>query len=154
MALEGLDHFTIRVLPEQLGAVRRFYVEVLGLAEGERPGFSFPGHWLYLGGRPVVHLAGRAAERLPRSAETGGIDHIAFRARGLERMRAHLEELGVAFEEKPAPGQGLYQLFVTDPAGIQVELNYPGEEAKRRDYDRTAMLPGPLARDRSTPSRR
>lgn len=130
MALEGLDHFTIRVVPEQLGAVRCFYVEVLGLTEGARPGFSFPGHWLYLGGRPVVHLAGRAADDLPQSAETGSIDHIAFSARGLERMRAHLRELGTEFREQPVPGQALYQLFLTDPAGILVELNYPGEEAK------------------------
>lgn len=128
MALEGLDHFTVRVPPAELGSVRRFYVEVLGLSEGERPPFTFPGHWLYCGGRPVVHLAGREGLELD-AAGTGGLDHIAFRATGLAAMRAHLDRLGVAYREQPVPGLGLHQIFVEDPAGIRVEINYAAEEA-------------------------
>ena len=36
--------------------VRDFYVDLMGLTEGERPAFPFRGYWLYLGGIPVIHL--------------------------------------------------------------------------------------------------
>lgn len=129
MALEGLDHFTVRVPPADLEQIRRFYVDVLGLEEGERPPFSFPGHWLYCGDRPVVHVAGREGLELEDGAGTGGLDHIAFRATGLAAMRARLDDLGVAYREQPVPGLGLHQIFVEDPAGIRVEINYAAEEA-------------------------
>lgn len=127
MALGRLDHVTIRTRPEALGAVRDFYVEVLGLEEGERPPFTFPGHWLYVGGRPVVHLAGR--EGLEAGTDTGGIDHVAFSATGLAQTRARLDQHGVAYREQTVPLLGLHQLFVTDPAGIRVELNFAASEA-------------------------
>ena len=54
MALDRLDHYSIRTT--DLDTTRDFYVEVLGLSEGYRPTFDFPGHWLYCGERAVVHL--------------------------------------------------------------------------------------------------
>lgn len=130
MALEGLDHFTIRVPADELPLIRNFYVGLLGLEEGARPNFDFPGHWLYLDGRPVVHVAGRVEGAVPEGGETGRLDHIAFRATGLAAMRDHLQANDIAFREQPVPGQGLYQLFLIDPVGIQIEINYPGEEAQ------------------------
>ena len=131
MTLERLDHYTIRLRPDDLAATRRFYVEVLGLAEGDRPAFSFPGHWLYCNGRPVVHLAGTATE--DRASSTGRIDHIAFQATGLQAMLRHLDESGISFEQKPVPGQALHQVFLLDPNGIKIELNYDAGEAPAGD---------------------
>ena len=54
MTIDALDHFTVAV--SDLEASRRFYVEALGLHEGERPPFEFPGAWLYSGAAPLVHL--------------------------------------------------------------------------------------------------
>jgi catechol 2,3-dioxygenase-like lactoylglutathione lyase family enzyme len=127
MALERLDHYTIRLRPDDLAATRQFYVEVLGLSEGERPAFSFPGHWLYCGGRPVVHLAGTATEDRPTS--TGRVDHIAFHATGLQGMLRHLEARNLTFEQRPVPGQQLHQVFLNDPKGIKIELKYTAAEA-------------------------
>ena len=127
MALGGLDHVNIRVGTARLKPVRDFYVELLGLEEGERPPFPFPGHWLYLGGRPVIHLAGR--EGLEAGTDTGGIDHVAFTADGLASMRARLDQHGVAYDERTVPLLGLHQLFITDPAGVKVELNFAASEA-------------------------
>ena len=45
MTICGLDHFN--VVTSDLEASRRFYVRVLGLREGARPPFDFPGAWLY-----------------------------------------------------------------------------------------------------------
>lgn len=130
MALERLDHYTIRVRPQDLPEIRRFYVEVLGLAEGERPGFSFPGHWLYCGERPVVHLAGTVEGEAVLPGGTGRLDHVAFHATGLQEMLRHLRASAIDFEQRPVPGQALHQVFLIDPNGIRVELNYDGAEAR------------------------
>jgi catechol 2,3-dioxygenase-like lactoylglutathione lyase family enzyme len=127
MALGALDHINIRVGADRLKTVRDFYVDVLGLEEGERPPFTFPGHWLYLGGQHVIHLAGR--EGLEAGMSTGGIDHIAFSARDLKSTRARLDQHRVAYREQTVPLTGLHQLFLTDPAGVQVELNFQASEA-------------------------
>lgn len=127
MALGALDHVNIRIGADQLKPVRDFYVDLLGLEEGERPPFPFPGHWLYLGGQPVIHLAGR--EGLDVGTDTGGIDHIAFNADDLAGMRRRLDEQGVAYDERTVPLLGLHQLFITDPAGVKVELNFAASEA-------------------------
>lgn len=130
MALEQLDHYTVRTRPEDLVRVRDFYVEVLGLREGKRPPFNFPGHWLYCGGVPVVHLAGTVEGDNGRPSGTGKLDHVAFRASGLAAMRKRLLDLDVSFDERTVLAMGLHQLFLVDPGGIKVELNYPADEAR------------------------
>jgi catechol 2,3-dioxygenase-like lactoylglutathione lyase family enzyme len=42
MALQSLNHVTIR--PHDIEATRNFYVEIVGLTEGARPPFGFPGY--------------------------------------------------------------------------------------------------------------
>ncbi|MGP1394935.1 MAG: VOC family protein [Inquilinaceae bacterium] len=122
MTLERLDHFTIRA--KDLRATRDFYVDVLGLEDGWRPDFTFPGHWLYCGDRPVVHLVGgdRAATEEPGS---GTVDHLAFQASGLTEMRDRLTRDGHTFRERTVPNLDLSQIFVEDPNGVVIELNFP-----------------------------
>ena len=85
--IDGLDHMTI--VTADLAASRRFYAEVLGLVDGERPPFDVPGAWLYQGDRPIVHLVGR--ESGDAGGSTGPFDHLAFRASDLAGTvaRAH-----------------------------------------------------------------
>lgn len=40
-----LDHFNIRT--RNLAETVRFYEDVLGLENGARPNFAFPGAWMY-----------------------------------------------------------------------------------------------------------
>ena len=56
MALRSLDHVTVNCA--DLDRSRAFYSQALGLTDGKRPNFAFPGAWLYVGDRPVVHLVG------------------------------------------------------------------------------------------------
>src|SRR5215472_3163067 len=79
MSLTRLDHFTINCA--DLDRSRRFYSEVLGMADGDRPPFGFPGAWLYVGDRPVVHLVGGQNEE--GISTTGSVDHVAFAANDL-----------------------------------------------------------------------
>ena len=131
MALEALEHYTIRCA--DMAATRDFYCDVLGLVEGFRPDFRFTGHWLYAGEVPVVHLVGAdgalrenrgAAPGQGTGAGTGAFDHIAFRGRDAGETVARLKRHGVAFREGQVPGLGLHQVFVRDPNGIMVEMNF------------------------------
>ena len=139
-----LNHYSIRT--PDLDACRRFYTEVLGLAVGPRPDFPFPGLWLYEGdtgvwANAVVHIIG-VDRSDPKGLQdylgardeaalkgTGVLDHIAFFATGLAEMRGRLRGLGIEVRERTVPGLGLHQLFLDDPNGVVIELNYPAAEA-------------------------
>jgi catechol 2,3-dioxygenase-like lactoylglutathione lyase family enzyme len=125
MPISGMNHFT--VLTSDLGATLAFYVDLLGLTEGFRPDFDFPGAWLYAGGQAVLHIvAGRSVPADPR----GAIDHMAFSARDLRGLAARLTERGIAYDLRRLPSTGGWQLFCLDPSGARVELDFePGEAA-------------------------
>lgn len=125
MRPDGLDHVTLRCRPEDLPAALAFYRDLLGLEEGPRPDFDFPGAWLHAGGRAVVHLVGRAGAAAPAGPSPGAsFEHIALRYRGLPGLRAALAARGIPFTEAPLPGMPVHQIFVTDPFGLRVELNF------------------------------
>ena len=123
MVIDGLDHITLRVA--DLNASRRFYVDVIGLREGDRPPFDSPGAWLYSGDRPIVHLV---AGRDGGSASTGALDHVALRATGLAAMVARLTAAGIAHQAFTVPGLGLKQIFIRDPDGVRIELTFKAGE--------------------------
>jgi catechol 2,3-dioxygenase-like lactoylglutathione lyase family enzyme len=121
MSLQGLDHVTINCA--DLPRSRAFYADVLGMEDGKRPPFPFPGAWLFLGERPVVHLVGDAAS----GADTGSLDHVAFEARDFAGTRKRFQDLKIAFEEAVVPSAQVRQLFVRDPDGLKIELNFRGD---------------------------
>lgn len=139
----SLNHFSIRAT--DLDATRVFYETVLGLTVGPRPPFPFPGLWLYNGdhasvANAMVHVIGidkndpnglkqYLGDRDVASLHgTGAVDHIALMTTGLEAMLAHLRRLGVPCRERTVPAIGLHQLFLDDPCGLVIELNYPADE--------------------------
>ena len=140
----SLNHCAIRTY--ELEACRRFYADVLGLVVGPRPDFPFPGLWLYAGdtavwANAVLHIVGidrddpsglnqYLGERDNTNLQgSGAVDHVAFFATGLVSMRATLARLAIPNRERSVPGIALHQIFVEDPNGIVVELNYPVAEA-------------------------
>ncbi len=140
----SLNHLSVRTT--DLDGTSRFYSEVLGLTVGPRPNFPFPGVWLYSGSHDsflnaVVHLigidktdpAGLQGYLGDRDESTlrgsGAVDHVAFLAEGLTAMMAHLDKLGVAVRHRTVPSIGLHQMFLDDPNGVVIELNYPAAEA-------------------------
>ena len=127
MAVETLEHYTIRCAA--LEATRVFYENVLGLKAGPRPDFDFPGYWIYCAGTPMVHLIEAKGDNAPG---TGALDHIAFRATGLAVTLDHLRAKNIPFTERQVDDQGLYQLFLHDPHGIKIELNFAAAEATDR----------------------
>jgi catechol 2,3-dioxygenase-like lactoylglutathione lyase family enzyme len=130
MPLGVLQHYTIE--PSNLEATKTFYCDVLGLENGDRPPLGFPGYWLYSGGIPTVHLLGPRQPRegvVVRGAkkfdDTGRLDHIAFAASDIDEVRARLEGKKVKFRENTVPRTGAKQIFLHDPDGVGVELNFP-----------------------------
>ena len=141
MTIGSLAHYSVRT--DRLEHCKTFYCEALGLRAGYRPDFPFPGIWLYQGENEstygVVHLIGSGGEsdtardaylgRTDPSHGTGTLDHIAFIASNWKETRARLENLRMPFRERRVPNLGLHQVFLTDPNGIVIELNYPADEA-------------------------
>jgi len=136
MPLGTLQHYTIE--PSNLTRTKKFYCEVLGLENGDRPPLGFPGFWLYSGGVPTVHLLGK---RKPREGivvrgtkkkfkDTGRFDHIAFSGTNINGVRKKLKAKKVKFREQTIPRTGGQQIFLYDPDGVGVELNFPPPDAR------------------------
>ena len=141
MFISKLAHYSIRTT--DLERSRHFYTQVLGLREGFRPPFPFPGIWLYLGSDEsdygVVHIiaidpndpSGLTAylgdKDLPATG-TGTVDHIAFLATNLPDFWATLRKAGYRWRDRTVPSLGLHQVFVEDPSGVTIEMNFPASE--------------------------
>jgi catechol 2,3-dioxygenase-like lactoylglutathione lyase family enzyme len=152
MPLSHIEHFLLQTA--DMEKTRKWYVDVLGMRVGPNPDFKFPVFWLYIGDRDVVHVTeggAQVSENRKRyvgqesqaTTGSGAVDHIAFRATGLRGMIAHLESLGVDFKQRQVDDQGLYQLFMFDPNGVKIELNYSSAEAVGlRAEVKASELPG------------
>jgi catechol 2,3-dioxygenase-like lactoylglutathione lyase family enzyme len=137
--LSHIEHFLIQA--EDVAATREWYVRVLGMREGPHPDFKFPVCWLYLGDVDVVHLTQGGAnvtenrirylgQQSQAVRGSGVVDHIAFRCTGLRDMLAHLKREKVGFDQRMVSDQGLYQIFMLDPNGLKIELNFANAEAE------------------------
>jgi catechol 2,3-dioxygenase-like lactoylglutathione lyase family enzyme len=138
MPLTELNHYFVR--SKDLEQSRHFYCEVLGFEEMPRPNFPFPGYWLGVNGKVQVHMGldgspetakyyfGTTADSARNNA--GIIDHIAFLATDPENFAQRFRELGLPSRERYFEEIGLFQIFVTDPDGLTIELNFPGIAAK------------------------
>jgi catechol 2,3-dioxygenase-like lactoylglutathione lyase family enzyme len=124
MPISALDHYN--VVTSNLEVTRRFYSEVVGLRDGERPPFGRAGAWMYLGDHPILHIS---TGRAPTSRKSDAYDHVAFRAYDLEGTRTLLREKGIYFQEFGVPDRDLHQVFFRDPDGAEIELIFSGAEA-------------------------
>ena len=138
MPLDHLQHLLIQTA--DLEGTKDWWVDVLGLEVGPHPDFRVPVYWLYLNGRDVLHIttggkdvSANRKRYLGQESEvtwgSGVVDHVAFHATGLREMMAALDARGIAYRQRQVTGQNLYQLFLTDPNGVKVELNFPAAEA-------------------------
>lgn len=123
MPVTAMNHFTI--LTDDVAATVDFYRDLLGLTDGPRPPFEFPGAWLYAGDAPILHVVGgRSAEEL----KPGVIDHMAFSAEDLPDTLALLASRNIAHTCRRQPGSGTWQVFFFDRNGARVELDFAADE--------------------------
>jgi catechol 2,3-dioxygenase-like lactoylglutathione lyase family enzyme len=129
-ALHGLFHIAIKTA--DLQATRVFWRDIIGLREIARPDFGFPGAWLACpqpGGQAIIHVyAGGPALGPAGTAPRGSaaIDHISLSCSGYRDYAARFRRAGLPFREFIVPGTTLWQLFVYDPSGVQLELTFEG----------------------------
>ncbi len=138
MPLTKLEHFLVQTTNFQ--ATCDWYEHVLGLTRGYTPDFRFPVQWMYLDGHDVLHITqggtNVSENRMRYNGQesqadfgSGVVDHIAFRCHGLPETIAHLRSRAIEFRQRMVNDQGLYQLFLIDPNGVKIELNFANAEA-------------------------
>ena len=118
--LLSLNHVT--VLSADFERTEHFYCDLLGMRAGPRPALSMPGRWLYVGDEPLLHV-------LPRtntSQVTGvaPLDHFAFTAQNMPAFEQRLTAAGQPFARKQLSDGSTWQIFLDDPDGVHVELNF------------------------------
>jgi catechol 2,3-dioxygenase-like lactoylglutathione lyase family enzyme len=123
MPATAMNHFTI--LTDDVPRTVAFYGDLLGLDDGPRPPFDFPGAWLYAGGVPILHVIGG---KVRDDLRAGVIDHMAFTAHGLGATVAQLRARGIDYDMRRLVGREQWQLFFFDPNGARVELDFAAEE--------------------------
>lgn len=124
MELLDIQHVAIRT--KDVDATNHFYTELLGMTFAKRPPMNFPGSWLLMGTTMIHVVGGDAARDADGSIPSGSaaVDHLALAARGFDAYKSKFEEAGVTWKENALTEAGLWQLFVQDPSGILVELNF------------------------------
>ncbi len=143
MPLSHIEHLLLLV--DDVDATADWFVENIGMERGHTPDFKVPVTWLYIGERDVLHIAhvpsggkekrfqdrylgGRVSQE---TSGTGIIDHVAFRCSVLPEMIERLESNRAEFLQRQANDGDLYQLFISGPNGMRVELNFDAAEAER-----------------------
>jgi catechol 2,3-dioxygenase-like lactoylglutathione lyase family enzyme len=134
MPIGGFQHINIR--SRDIEGARDFYERIIGLRVGDRPPFSSRGYWLYFGDAPIVHLSQRTDDEAAHRG-SGNLDHVAFRGVDFEATRTTLTGAGIAFDEAVVPRDGSRQIFVFDPDGIKLELNFDAPTAAAPPAART-----------------
>ena len=126
-----LDHFSLSA--PDIEPLKDFFCDVIGLRVGERPGFEFPGYWLYGDdGTAVVHLIqgqgnsrGNAGGEASRpGGDTGVVDHLAFGGTDAEALIRRIEAGGWTYRRNTLPGGGTRQVFIDGPDGLVVEVAF------------------------------
>jgi len=109
------------IISSDLEAMKNFWVDIIGLEEGERPPFPFKGYWLYSEGTPFIHLAEQKNAIFDQSA----VAHIAFEGADYLDLLARLKQFNYPYTSKVVPLSGEQQVFIQGPDGVTVEMLFP-----------------------------
>ena len=127
--MPSLDHINIQTV--KLGETIAFYRDVLDLRAGNPPPPLDPDlvQWMFdPDDRAIFHLSSPGAlvgtNAINLSEDTGPVHHVALACRGHDAMVEKLDRLGLAHHENHVVAIDLKQIFVRDPNGVLLELNY------------------------------
>lgn len=123
MLTKGAHHVSLDV--RDIEVSRRFYGDLLGLPEIERPDIGLPGAW-YQAGAVELHLI-----QVPEGVDVGHApptatplaNHLAFAIDDCDAVARELEQAGLAVVR---PSGAPSQLWVADPDGNVIEFIRPG----------------------------
>jgi catechol 2,3-dioxygenase-like lactoylglutathione lyase family enzyme len=120
MPIYGMDHVQLAMLSDREAEARRFYGDVLGLAELPKPPnlAARGGAWFQCGALQL-HLGVEADFRPARKA------HPALLVDDLEGLLGALAHAGFNVTHDPEPVPGFERAFTADPFGNRIELLQP-----------------------------
>ena len=128
MPVAALNHYNLRAPRDLLDKLCTFYCDVIGLKLGARPPFQSFGYWLYAGDNPILHLSEARSDEVRVAGAVNTFDHVAFTCNGRREMEAHLVRCGVVYKMVEVPSTTQVQLFLKDPGGNGIELNFAARE--------------------------
>jgi catechol 2,3-dioxygenase-like lactoylglutathione lyase family enzyme len=124
MPILGFNHYNIRAERSTMELLKVFYRDVIGLTLGDRPNLSSFGYWLYIGNKDILHLSEAKPEEGRQENVATTFDHIAFTATDYFGTLERLDQLGVEYKTREIQSLGQKQVFLRDPAGNGIELNF------------------------------
>lgn len=122
MHIKKLDHINLRTA--QLSTMIDWYENVLGLTNGARPDFPFPGAWLYAGDTIVVHLIGVEGDAGVGSEADLKMEHFAFTAEGEAEFEDRLKSHGQTYKRSVIEAINLAAYNVWDPDGNHIHVDF------------------------------
>lgn len=143
MGVQRLEHYNIRTT--RFAETVKFYDEALEMKARRAPMApeGAPATWIYdESGIAAIHLTPvdpadpdnsyakiasyRGGEPGATFDGSGAIDHVAFACEGYAAIRDRLQSKKIAFVENAYPSVQLRQIFLKDPNGVTIELNFHG----------------------------
>ena len=134
MPITEINHYFVRC--KDLERSKDWYCRVLGFEVMPRPPFPFKGYWLGVNGKIQVHMGPHGIPNselyyigTPSDAaldNSGVVDHVAFLAENPVEFRQRLDSMDIAHRDRALPDFDLYQMFIKDPDGLMIELNFFG----------------------------
>ncbi len=129
MDIETIHHVSLPVT--DLDRAKRFYREILGLQEIERPPFDFPGAWFGVGPNQLHLIVGENQTlRADKGVDSRDI-HFAVRVRSFREALEFLRAKGYAEDAAGLMNMkvsehataGFPQIYILDPDRNVVEIN-------------------------------
>ena len=133
MAVNNLDHINIQAI--DVAATAQFFTDVLELQAGPSAGGGDRAKVTWMrdaSGRALIHIAtpeilSVTGHTVSGGRDTGALHHVALDCSGYDATVARLEAQRCGYRSNAIPAAGLRQLFITEPNGILLELNFRGE---------------------------
>ena len=143
--ISRLDH--VNIVTKNIGETIRFYTEVLGMKNAPLPGGMVSKRNAFIcddNDNAVLHIQGvdpedpqptfdsirqrlgnlRTSIGLDDLDGSASIEHVAFACQDYDAVRDRLGRHGLEMRFNDVPQMNLRQIFVNDPNGITLELNF------------------------------
>ncbi len=126
MNITKLDHVNVRT--NRLDKMVEWYTNFVGLKNGDRPRFSFPGAWLYAGDQAIIHLVGADGDAGAGAETPLKLEHFALSATGQKAFEEKLAATGEKFSKTEITDFNIIQYNVWDPDGNHIHIDFPLHE--------------------------
>jgi len=125
MKVTRFHHVSVNSNGTPIDSMVGFYRDVLGLGDQARPEIpGIDGHWHTVGDQEL-HLVG-APPSGPGIDPTG--HHYCVAVEDLDTAIAELDQRGIEYV-RGVQGEGIVQIWITDPAGNTIELQQDREQS-------------------------